>query len=62
MGASALEFSSSSSFSRSWRVFVSRLGLWSLFLFVMDMLGYCVRHIPSFRTLWICNICGVYLN
>jgi len=26
--------SSSSSFSRSWRVFVSRLGLWSLFLLV----------------------------
>jgi len=30
--------------------------------FVIDMLGYCVRHIPSFRTLWIFNICGVYLN
>jgi len=31
MGPQRLEFSSSS-FSRSWRVFVPRLGLWSRFL------------------------------
>ena len=48
----------------SFVVFHVVLGLGSVvpLSFVMDMVGYCVRHTPSFRTLWIFYICGVYLN
>jgi len=51
-GPQLLEFSSSN-FPRSWRDSVLRLGHVGPLPFVMDMLGYCVRHIPNFRTLWI---------
>jgi len=56
-----LEFSSNS-FSRTWRDSVLRVGHVGPFPFVMNMLGYCVRHIPNFCTLWIFLYVAFYLN
>ena len=62
LGTHSLELSSNSSFSRTWRDFVLRLGHVGPFLFVMNMLEYCVHHIPKFCTLWIFLYVVFYLN